>query len=89
MPEQRLLVMPKLGLTMTAYIQDAQVYVCPDDDQGQSAGLSYAVNSCTLTGDYSSSGYQNGKPRANFDNTFSISATILSLDRLPMLPAWV
>lgn len=31
------------------YIKSAQVYVCPDDTQGQNNGNSYAINSCALT----------------------------------------
>lgn len=30
------------------YVKSRQVYVCPDDAQAQTSGLSYAVNSCTV-----------------------------------------
>ena len=32
------------------YVKSKQVYVCPDDMQGQANGLSYAINSCVVSG---------------------------------------
>jgi prepilin-type N-terminal cleavage/methylation domain-containing protein/prepilin-type processing-associated H-X9-DG protein len=30
------------------YVKSRQVYICPDDDQGQRSGASYALNSCMV-----------------------------------------
>ncbi len=49
------------------YVKSPQVFVCPDDTQGQTNGDSYAINSCalTLTGD----GISSAKILAAFDDT--------------------
>jgi prepilin-type N-terminal cleavage/methylation domain-containing protein/prepilin-type processing-associated H-X9-DG protein len=47
------------------YVKSVQIFVCPDDSQGQSNGNSYAINSCALTqvGD----GMSGAKSLAAFD----------------------
>ena len=52
------------------YVRDRQVYVCPDDSEARSTGLSYAVNSCTVARGADASGLpqpRSGKPLAAFD----------------------
>ncbi len=49
------------------YVKSRQVYVCPDDAQGQASGDSYAINQCA-TGAYTP-GFNPGKALAAFDDT--------------------
>jgi prepilin-type N-terminal cleavage/methylation domain-containing protein/prepilin-type processing-associated H-X9-DG protein len=50
------------------YVKNDQVYVCPSDSQGRTAGNSYAVNSCAFTFGLP---LAVGKSLAAFDNTAS------------------
>lgn len=47
------------------YIKSTQVFVCPDDTQGQNNGDSYAINSCALT--QTGNGMSGAKTLAAFD----------------------
>ncbi len=49
-----------------SYVKSAAVYVCPDDSPGQSAGDSYAINSC-VTDTHTGLQPNPGKPLAAFD----------------------
>jgi len=54
------------------YVKNAQVYVCPDDGDGQQSGDSYAVNSCTIernpSGSTDTQQPHPGRSLALFDN---------------------
>lgn len=47
------------------YLKSVQVFVCPDDTQGQNNGNSYAINSCALTS--TTDGMSGAKTLAAFD----------------------
>ena len=49
-----------------SYVKSRAVYVCPDDSPGQSAGDSYAINSC-VTDMYTGMQPDPGRPLAAFD----------------------
>jgi|GEM_PF-2054645 len=52
--------------SLFSYVRDVQVYVCPDDAQGQVSGDSYAINSCVV-GAVPVQGIRTGKQLAAFD----------------------
>ncbi len=51
------------------YVKNRQVYVCPDDSQGRTAGDSYSANSCLFGAQ--AAGFEAGKSLAAFDNVSS------------------
>jgi prepilin-type N-terminal cleavage/methylation domain-containing protein len=55
------------------YVKSKQVYVCPDDAQGQINGLSYALNQCVESPTQSTTSWvRNGLNIATFDDTSGI-----------------
>jgi prepilin-type N-terminal cleavage/methylation domain-containing protein/prepilin-type processing-associated H-X9-DG protein len=57
----------KLG-NLFPYVKNTQVYICPDDAEGQVSGDSYAINSCTMQPMNAAHLYP-GKSLAQIDNT--------------------
>ncbi|BCM93040.1 hypothetical protein IAD21_04927 [Abditibacteriota bacterium] len=49
------------------YIKSPQVFVCPDDTNGQNFGNSYAINSCAVISGNTASGLVGSKSQAAFD----------------------
>ena len=53
------------------YLKSAQVFVCPSDARGKSAGNSYALNSCITTNTGTVGDVHPGKTLSAFDSTAS------------------
>jgi len=51
-----------------SYVKSKQVYLCPDDSAGQTAGESYATNSCLAAGNACMAGVGAGKILAAIDS---------------------
>jgi len=51
-----------------SYVKSKQVYVCPDDTAGQTAGNSYATNGCLAAGNACMAGVGAGKVLAAIDS---------------------
>ncbi len=59
---------PSKGAIYT-YVKSKQIFVCPDDSNGQSFGDSYAINGCAVTSGPTPSGLVGSKIMAAFDDT--------------------
>jgi prepilin-type processing-associated H-X9-DG protein len=61
-----------MSRSLYPYVKSKQVYVCPDDAEGQRSGDSYAVNSCTQSSKAGANQPFLGKSLAAFNDTSSI-----------------
>ena len=70
------------------YVKSAQVFICPSDTAGQQSGLSYSLNSCTMTPDTPpfSTAFATGKSLASFDDTAQYLYLTEETLRLAVLP---